>query len=109
MRRLRRLPGLMGLCLAGAAAAQTAGPLAADQQGLNAFPKDPSREIVVRACSPCHSPGLVVAKRRSAEEWESLIAAMVDRGAVATDDEQLAIQRYFVRFFGQEISSRPND
>jgi hypothetical protein len=34
---------------------------------------------------------------------------MVDRGAVATDDEQLAIQRYFVRFFGQEISSRPND
>jgi len=43
---------------------------------------------------------MVVAKRHTAEEWDDIIAKMVDRGAVASDEEQQQILEYLVKFFG---------
>lgn len=75
-------------------------PLLAGTPGLEVFPLHPHRDLVIRACAPCHAPELVVAKRRTAEEWDEIIFAMIDRGAVATDDEQPQILEYLLRFFG---------
>lgn len=84
------------LALAALASIAT-GPILA---GTNVFPDAPQRELVVRACAACHAPETVIAKRHSAQEWDDLIARMVDRGAVANDEEQQQILEYLVKFFG---------
>jgi hypothetical protein len=70
--------------------------------GSNMFPAAPERELLVRVCSSCHAPELVVSKRHTPEEWDAIIAKMVDRGAQATDEEQQRILTYLVRFFGPQ-------
>ena len=64
------------------------------------FPAAPQRELVVRACAACHEPELVVAKHHTADEWDAIIAKMMDRGAVATEDEQQQILEYLLKYFG---------
>jgi len=66
-----------------------------------AFPEAPERALVVRACAACHAPELVVAKHHTPEEWDDIIAKMVDRGAVANEDEQQQILNYLIRFYGR--------
>jgi hypothetical protein len=68
--------------------------------GSNMFPAAPERELLVRVCTSCHAPELVVSKRHTPEEWDDIIATMVDHGAQATDEEQQRILTYLVRFFG---------
>jgi hypothetical protein len=43
---------------------------------------------------------MVVAKRHTADEWDEIIAKMVDRGAVANEEEQQQILEYLAKFFG---------
>jgi hypothetical protein len=64
------------------------------------LPAAPERNLVIRTCAACHPPETVVAKRHTADEWDEIIAKMVDRGAVATDDEQQQILSYLAKFFG---------
>jgi hypothetical protein len=75
-------------------------PRLADMPGLEAFPPHPNRDLVIRACAPCHAPELVVAKKHTAEEWDEIVLTMVDRGAIATEEEQLQILDYLLHFFG---------
>ncbi len=77
-------------------------PFAPSDSALAAFPPHRARAVVVRACAPCHAPELVVAKRRSADDWDRIILAMVDRGAVADEAEQQQILEYLVELFGPE-------
>jgi hypothetical protein len=70
--------------------------------GLNMFPAAPERDLLVRVCTSCHAPELVVSKRHTPEEWDDIIAKMVDHGAQATDEEQQRILTYLVRFFGPQ-------
>jgi hypothetical protein len=64
------------------------------------FPEDTQRELVVRVCSACHPPEVVVARRRTAEEWDEIVLRMIDRGAEATEEEQRQIVAYFARHYG---------
>ena len=91
-----------GWCGGGQAQAPAAGtrPIAPDDAVLAVFPPNRGRDVVVRACVPCHAPELVVAKRRTEDEWDRIIAAMIDRGAVADEDEQQRILEYLVQVFG---------
>jgi hypothetical protein len=84
------------------AGADGAPPFAPNDAVLAAFPPHRGRDVVVRACAPCHAPELVVAKRRSADDWDRIILAMVDRGAVADEAEQRQILEYLVDLFGPE-------
>ncbi|MDB6106343.1 MAG: hypothetical protein JWO52_6342 [Gammaproteobacteria bacterium] len=68
--------------------------------GSNMFPAAPDRDLLVRVCTSCHAPEIVVANRHTPEEWDDIIAKMVDHGAQATDEEQQRILTYLVRFFG---------
>jgi hypothetical protein len=44
---------------------------------------------------------MVTAKRHTADEWDEIIAKMVDHGARATEAEQDEILAYLVRFYGK--------
>jgi len=67
---------------------------------LAVFPPHPDRDLVIRACAPCHAAELVVATRRTEDDWDRIIAAMIDRGALVDDDDRSKILAYFLRFFG---------
>ena len=80
-----------------------ASALPAAAQGPNdILPDDPAKALVVRACTACHQAPQVVAKRRTAEEWDTMVGKMVDRGATLTDEEQDQVYDYLVKYFGQE-------
>jgi hypothetical protein len=65
------------------------------------LPAGAARNLVVRACGICHPIDLVVAQRRTQDEWDQLIARMVDHGAKASEDEQQLIFEYLVTNFGK--------
>ena len=65
------------------------------------FPEAPEHDLVTRVCSGCHVPEMVTAKRHTAEEWDDIIARMVDHGAQANDTQQEQILAYLVRFYGK--------
>jgi hypothetical protein len=67
-----------------------------------ALPDDPRRALIVRVCTGCHPPEIIAQKRRSADEWDDLIAKMVDRGAAASEQEQQQILEYLVKYFGAQ-------
>jgi cytochrome c5 len=83
------------------------GNQAAGGNGSSVFPTAPERDLVVRTCTACHAPELVIAKRHTPEEWDDIIAKMVDRGAQANDTEQLQILAYLERFFGPSPVAAP--
>ena len=80
---------------------------AAASNGSSVFPAAPERDLVVRTCTACHAPELVITKRHTPEEWDDIIAKMVDRGAQANDTEQQQILAYLVRFFGPSHAAAP--
>jgi hypothetical protein len=97
---LARGAALLGSAVAGASApGATAG---VPQISTKLFPEAPERALVVRACAACHAPELVVAKRHTVDEWDDIIAKMIDRGAVANEAEQQQILEYLARFYGPE-------
>jgi hypothetical protein len=66
------------------------------------LPDDARRALVVRACTGCHPAEIIAQKHRSADEWDDLIAKMVDRGAAANEQEQQQILEYLVKYFGAQ-------
>ena len=80
--------------------AESTGNRAAAGNGPSVFPAAPERDLVVRTCTACHAPELVISKSHTPEEWDDIIAKMVDRGAQANDTEQQQILAYLARFFG---------
>ncbi len=66
---------------------------------LALLPEDPGRALVIRTCVVCHPVELVVNKKRTIETWDRLISKMVDYGAKADDDQQVAILTYFAKYF----------
>jgi hypothetical protein len=71
------------------------------------LPEAPAKALVVRACTSCHQAPQFVAKRHTAEEWDELVAKMVDRGARLTEAEQDQVYAYLVRYFGPRPTAKP--
>lgn len=89
------LPVLVLLGGAGALEAQDTAP------PPKTFPPAPEHDLVVRVCSGCHVPEMITARRHTAEEWDDIIARMVDHGAKADDAQQEQILAYLVRFYAK--------
>jgi hypothetical protein len=68
------------------------------------LPEAPAKALVVRACTACHQAPTIVARRRTAEEWDEMIGKMVDRGAALTEGEQDQVYDYLVKNFGPEAA-----
>ena len=88
----------LAFCLAAAASA-----LPAQAEGPDdILPEAPAKALVVRACTACHQAPQVVARHRTADEWDVMLGKMVDRGAQLTDAEQDQVYDYLVKYFGAE-------
>lgn len=64
------------------------------------LPEGPGKALIVRACTNCHQAPMVIAKRRTADQWDEVIGKMVDRGARLTEAEQDQVYDYLTRNFG---------
>jgi cytochrome c5 len=71
------------------------------------LPAASARSLLVQTCAVCHAIELVVVRKRSADEWDTLIAKMVGYGAKATDDEQEQIFQYLVQHFLADTPATP--
>jgi competence protein ComEA len=63
------------------------------------FPPGQGREAVLRLCSRCHSPTIVLAHGQNREGWESTITKMVGMGATGTDEDFTDIADYLTANF----------
>jgi len=80
-----------------------AAALPARAEGPNdILPEGPAKALVERACTACHQAPQVVARRRTAEEWDIMLDQMVGRGAQLTEAEQNQVYDYLVTNFGLE-------
>jgi mono/diheme cytochrome c family protein len=67
-----------------------------------ALPGGPGKDLVETRCAACHDLERVASAKRQKSEWPALVANMVGRGAVATQEEVQAISAYLASHFGGE-------
>lgn len=77
-------------------------------QHTTSLPDGPGKDELVRACSKCHSPNLVIAKGQDRQGWEDTITKMAGLGAVGTDAEFTDIVDYLVKNFPAPSSAKLN-
>lgn len=87
---------MLAATLAGTAWSQSAAAPAADASPL---PQGEGRELVLRACSTCHQPDVVVHQRLSRDDWANLVEQMASNGATASDEEFAKIVDYLATSF----------
>jgi competence protein ComEA len=109
----RRLCGLLlltvsaGLFLSAAVtstsvdARQAVGPSATtDKSSAHPeFPPGEGREAVMRLCTKCHSPNIILASGRDRVGWENTITKMVRLGATGDDEDFTDIADYLTAHF----------
>ena len=68
------------------------------------LPDDPGKDEVVKICGTCHPATTAASVRLTRDGWQTKIAEMVARGAMATDEELAAILEYLATHFAGEAS-----
>jgi competence protein ComEA len=68
--------------------------------GQNSLPDKPGRQTVERVCSACHDLDTAIGARHTRADWQAIVAAMVNRGATATDDEVAGMIEYLATSVG---------
>lgn len=69
------------------------------QAAYSEFPPGRGRETVLRLCSKCHSPTIVLAHGQDRQGWENTIIKMVSMGATGTDEDFTDIADYLTANF----------
>jgi len=65
-------------------------------------PDNNARQLVLEACTACHTLDRVRVQRLTGEEWRQTIAGMLSEGVPLTDDEVTLVVNYLARNFGPE-------
>lgn len=92
-----------GHALAGdqpAPAAAPAAPGASAAPSGSAPPPGPGLDLINDHCKFCHVTAQVFAKKRSADEWGTVIQTMIDRGAELSPEETKVITDYLTAHYG---------
>ncbi len=63
------------------------------------FPPGDGREAVLRVCSKCHSPNIILAYGQNRVGWENTITKMARLGAKGSDDDYSDIADYLTADF----------
>ena len=63
-------------------------------------PEGPGKQILLNICTQCHNLQRIKNGRRSPEEWEETLAAMLNEGAPVSDEQFPVIHAYLSRHFG---------
>jgi cytochrome c5 len=64
------------------------------------LPEGPGKQIMLNICTQCHNLQRIKIGRRSAEEWEETLLAMLNEGAPVNDEQLPVIHAYLSRHFG---------
>lgn len=89
---LRTVPAILA-CAASAAAGLSIGAQNRTDRG---------KELVLEACTACHTLDRVKVQRLTREEWRQEIAGMLSEGVPLTDDEMDMVVEYLARHFGPD-------
>jgi DNA uptake protein ComE-like DNA-binding protein len=73
--------------------------------GPDVLPPGEGKAIVERMCVNCHALSVVTSKRATPEQWSTVVATMVSRGAEGTDEEIDTVTRYLATNFGPDRPS----
>ena len=65
-------------------------------------PDGPGKQILLNTCTMCHNLTRIKNGKRSAEEWEETLLAMLNEGAPVNDEQFPVIHAYLSRHFGVE-------
>ena len=65
------------------------------------LPEGPGRDLLLRACTGCHTAESFTAYRFTKDEYQSIVRRMADRGAQATAAELDQIAAYLAKNFPQ--------
>jgi cytochrome c5 len=68
-------------------------------QNHGPVPDGPGKTILLNTCTMCHDLGRIKTGRRSAEEWEETLSAMLNEGAPLSDAEFPIIHAYLSKHF----------
>ena len=64
------------------------------------LPEGPGKQIMLNICTLCHNLQRIKNGRRSPEEWEETLLAMLNEGAPVNDEQLPVIHAYLSRHFG---------
>lgn len=95
---------VIGFCIftrTTASAGQTLSPSATTDQSPDhpEFPPGDGREAVMRLCSKCHSPNIILAYGQNRVGWENTITKMARLGAKGSDDDFSDVSDYLTAHF----------
>lgn len=62
-------------------------------------PPGPGLDLIQRSCVNCHDIYMITAKRKTAQEWATIVGLMADRGAEVTPEETRIIEEYLTQNF----------
>jgi len=63
-------------------------------------PEGPGKQILLNICTQCHNLQRIKNGKRSPEEWEETLLAMLNEGAPVSDEQLPVIHAYLSRHFG---------
>ena len=76
-----------------------AGVAAWAQQAPDDPPPGEGLDLIQRSCVSCHDIYMITTKRKSPQEWATIVALMADRGADVTPQEMRIIEDYLSKNF----------
>jgi cytochrome c5 len=65
------------------------------------LPEGPGKDILLNTCTVCHDLGRVRIHTVSREEWEETLSAMLNEGAMLSDQDFPVLLNYLARNFRQ--------
>jgi mono/diheme cytochrome c family protein len=77
----------------------TTGAVSCADDNYKSLPPGPGREVMVQACSQCHSPELAAGQDLDPDGWSDLVNQMASRGAKMTRADMDVITKYLSTAF----------
>ena len=76
-----------------------AGVAVSAQQAPSDPPPGEGLDLIQRSCTSCHDIYMITTKRKTPQEWATIVALMADRGADVTPEEMRIIEDYLSQNF----------
>lgn len=67
------------------------------------LPESEGKDVLLRVCSKCHGPEVVMGRGHTRDEWEQVVVEMVNAGAEGTDAEFISVVDYLTKNFPKKI------
>src|ERR1051326_7772968 len=67
------------------------------------LPEGEGKDALLKVCSKCHGPEVVMGRGHTRDEWEQVVVQMVNGGAEGTDEEFLAVVDYLTKNFPKKV------